>query len=236
MNLPTLSFLFLLIPFLAFTQQEGLISSTFIDCVEDYYNTNDLPINGHLYYPENTLAVGSAYFNKDWTTSTLYLNGVAYPEKIIKYNLVKDILIVKRKMADGLEVALMLETQSLDSFSIDNHHFVAKEYVFDDPSANGYVEKLYAGNNRYYLGQRKIYSGSLSEKAPHGSYLDAPKILYIKTPTALQAIQGKKDLMLYFEKEEKTLKKWMQQYKFNFKKASVEELLDLVQLVDIFNS
>ena len=220
-----------LAPFFAYAQAIAT-TNTFIACVQDYYGSSSMLVNGRLYNPTHPLALGSPYFFEDWGTGAIYINGVKYAGQTIKYDLYQDLLVLKKTLANGTSAQTTFESNKVDSFSLNQHLFVSKHLVDGVKAKNGYLEKIGGNHFEYYHNRTKSFSETISEKAPQGTYINLPPKLYVKTTDNFETIDNKKKLLTFFSTQKNPIKKFLKSKEINFKKATPTQLLQLIKFID----
>lgn len=100
-----------------------------------YYGTE------HLSYPPFT--EGFAYFNSpDWVHGSVTYNGVLYQNLLLKYDLIKDELIV---LHPNNVFAVTLFSERIQSFTIGNDHFIYISKIDKSGLKPGYYHQLVSG-------------------------------------------------------------------------------------------
>jgi len=227
--------LFFIISNLTIQAQEDTSSATFLACVEKYYGSSSLLVNGSLYYRENTSAFGSPYFEDGFHIGTVYINGLAYKEEKIKYNLTKDVLILEKQLNNGALNQIVLSEHTVDSFSINEHLFVSKPMLYADPQKKGYLEKPILNNTKFYFIQNKYFESISSGKYPNGRYLNSSTKVYYKEGTSIQEFNNQKEFLAYFDLPKKAFKNFIRQEKIKFKKVSKAQLIQLIKFMEDAN-
>lgn len=213
------------------TQAQEASVPAFLDCIEQYYGSSNLLVNGPLYQQENTAAAGSPYLKETFQAGTIYINGQAFKNEMIKYNLDRDALILEKELNNGTRARIVLDENTVDSFSIDEHLFVSKPLLYASKKEKGYLEKVLASNTAFYFTQKKYFEAISSGKYPNGRYLTAATKIHFKKEHEFQVFSRQKEFLAYFDSPQKALRNLMRREKIKLKKASKAQLIQLVKIV-----
>ena len=204
-----------------------------LECIERYYGSNDLLINGRPYIPVNTKATGHPYLdNGEFLPGTLFIKGQQFENVELKLNIEKDRLILQKELTNGIPVKFIATTSLIDSFHINNHIFVNNSLVSSELSESGFLEKLYVGKVGFYRKRIKFYLPNLSQVHPFGRYSDPDKKYYMVTEDGLFELNTKKDFLDFFGIQKKTVKQYMKQQSIRFKKATDAQFYNLLKYCD----
>lgn len=208
---------------------------TFLECVEQYYGTSDLLVNGRPYVPINLKAKGFPYFKfNTFSEGILYVKDRVFTSVLLKYNVEKDQLILKENLVNNIPVQVVLTTALIDSFQLGNHLFFNRTLIFGEATANGFLEVLYNGDIQFYKKHTKLFHPTFSQVNPHGKYHDDTDVFYLKKAGKLHEIKSKKQLLEVFADQKKAVKKFMKQNGIKFKKANNNQFYNLLKYCDEF--
>lgn len=232
----TLSLLFLLLHF-AFAQvtisdvnngQKELMLS-----LEDYYGTNDLLLNGRAYMPNNPKIGNHPFFLKnEYLLGKVFIKGQCFSNVFLKYDLVKDELILYKKTGENSLATLSLTYELVDSFYISTHLFVNKKKLDNQEKVNGYLKQLYKGKVSFFKQYKKVFQADYTPKTPYGVYMEEASTLFVYDKKGFYKLRNKQAFLAFFGQHKKELKKYMRQHSFNFKEATNEQLYKLLQYAD----
>ncbi len=117
--------------------------------------------NGYEYSPYLPGIKGTAYFNneKDWTKGSANYNGTLYTNILIKYDLVKDLLVV---LDTNSNASFTLVSEKVEDFWIAGHHY---RYLnagngLDNHLDPGFYDVLSDGVVRLYARRTKSIENS----------------------------------------------------------------------------
>lgn len=196
------------------------------------YRSDDRLLNGKYYVPKHFFAEGHPYFiSNDWINGTLFIKGIKYEEVPLKYNIEDDHVIIKAVYENRISKDILMHNTFVDSIYLYHHiiHNTANQY----PDNNiGFAELIYKGKNWAYLKHYIEFKDELSERLKYGKYLPAKKYLYLYDGSTFTLIQKKKSLFVYFPGQEKTIKQYLRKNDILFRKASAEQLMNLIQFCE----
>jgi len=199
--------------------------------VENIYPINDEYINGFIYPISNTRINGDPYFNSpELIEGTLFINKKAYSNKLIKYDLIIDELIIKTKTEQDIERLLILNKSQLDSFLIGTDIFVNSRILFPEEKSNTFYQKIHQGNLSVYKHYEKRFIDTYTSSSPFGKYSDQKSTLYLFNDKQLININQKKMFLNSFEKNNQALiRKYIKLKKIKYKNISRSQLIDLIE-------
>ncbi|GJM32793.1 MAG: hypothetical protein DHS20C18_17940 [Saprospiraceae bacterium] len=202
--------------------------SALISCTNDFYGTDDYLVSGRSYQSSNPRASGHANFQfADWEAGEVYVQGKLFEGALLKYDIEKDVLVLKRTLKNGAPVQLILNRNMVDSFRIDGHLFVP-----NNQEKSGYLELIYQGGMGFYQKHKKKYTTDTSISSPYGKFIDENSRFYIFTGQQFHEISSRNDLLSYFADHKKELKKFMRQNKIQLQRAEWQQLYTLFKYVD----
>ncbi len=197
------------------------------------YGTNDLLVNGWKYYPDHFNAAGNPNFNNlDWTNGNLVMRGETFENIDMTYKIEIDELILMKFLKDGSPAFVLLNKTFVESFTIDQHHFVNNSQIETNTDLNGFVELLYSGEFMFLIKHQKNFVANYSSDTPNGSISRQISVNYIFENNILHKITSKKMLLNYFEPFKKKIKKYMKQNNIRYKKATSTQLKKLMEYCD----
>jgi hypothetical protein len=203
---------------------KGLIAYT-----EERYGADDLLMNGPIYVPLHSLAIGHPYFEVyDWIQSTVYVKGHRFDQVKLKYDIELDEFVL-----------FILDKQERKNYLLLNRHYVdsviMKKYVFANagviegiPEKFGYIEQVYDRQFYFFVTHHKDFKKEYSESKPHGEYSEQTSTRYILEKGRLTKVNSKKALLSYFEPHKRELKSYLRKNKIKYKKANSGQLYHLM--------
>ena len=196
------------------------------------YRADDRLLNGKYYKPKHFFAEGHPYFEKDeWEEGTLYIKGIQYNNIPIKYNIEDDKIIIKFISENRISKDILLHNSFVDSLNL-GHHTFHNTSNFSFNNSIGFAELIYDGKINAYIKHSKKFKDELTERNPHGKYIEPKKKLYLFADSSYTPIRSRKELMVYFKPHEKELKPFLRKNRINFKKASSLQIVKLIQFCE----
>jgi hypothetical protein len=201
-----------------------------LQCVERYYGSNDLLVNGRPYVPVNTKAYSHPYFlSKAFSPGVLFIKDQQFENVQLKLNMEKGQLILKETLTNGIPVQLIITPSLVDSFYISHHFFVNNTIISNEIEKIGFMQQLFAGDLSFYRQQIKLFQPKYSQLHPSGRYGAAEKKYYLVTSSGLLKVGNKKAFLAFFGDNKRTVKRYMKQQSIRFKKASDAQFYNLLK-------
>ncbi len=179
-------------------------------------------ISGHQYLiNEETLADKNIFY-----TGQIILDGNSFNNIFIKYDIYNQKLLLKISFRSGGEKIIEISEDKLQSFAFDD-----KNFVLEKLDKNNYKIFQTIGNERiklyyYWFKRLDIKSGS---NAGSQIFTKALKIKHLKKDSQIIRFNtNRMFIMLFEEKNQEELKKYIRKNKLNVKKASEEQMLKLI--------
>ena len=233
--------LFTLINIGANSQDTNVQSSETLKALSEYteklYGTDDILVNGKSYIPDHFNAKGSPYFFSDkLTNSTLIIDGEKYGNQEILYNINIEKLILKTTINNSEEVLLILNTEFIDAFDLEKHHFINGKNYSSENKFPGFVEQVYEGSFQVLIRHQKSFVSQYTANNPNGFYSGTKSMNYIFDNEQLKKLPTKKTLLDYFPDHKKGIKKFMRKNKIKYKQANTIQLNKLFAYCDDISS
>ena len=141
--------LILLLSFYSALYAQGDNSSAFTNLADtenflkNLYNSrlsHELPLNnGKFHYAYSRAIEGSPYFKyDDWQSGSVVYDAILYENVMMKYDLVKDVLVIRTREAGGLYISLF--SPRVESFSFSGYTFI---YLGQDAANPGMPAGFY---------------------------------------------------------------------------------------------
>lgn len=200
------------------------------DFVNDFYGTNDLLVNGRTYVPVNTKASGHPFFAEEaFSKGTIFVRAEAFEDVDIRFDIEKDQLILRQILNNGIPVEVVVTPALVDSFSINNHHFVNNKHVSHLNEGKGFMKVLFAGETGFYQKTIKLYYPTYSKIHPDGRYGEEEISYYLVRAGQMYGVRNKKDFLNYFSEHKKEIKLFMKKQSIRFRKATDNQFYYLLK-------
>ncbi len=219
------------LPLLIVGQSSDVSNSiiSLIDSTQKIYGSNDLLINGKVYYQPNRMASGTPFlFSPKFERGTIFTRGQSFEVAGLNYNIVDHELILLNITADGAKLHIKLSNILIDSFLLNNYLFVNLKEL--NISSN-YPYMLATNKGLYYflIGYDKEFVNRYSENDPYGKFSGTKKTLFLVYDSALVRINSKKTFLEYFPTIKKEISTFLKKHKIKLSKASPEQLKQLME-------
>jgi len=187
-----------------------------------YYSDSYIGIKDHPFYNENTWEIGTiAYDNEE------------YDSIEIKYDIYKDLLLVKHVDDNGYLKIIQLYTAKVDNFQISGHHFMQFKEDSLPNNINGFYDILYSGAKASVLAKRiKEIDRSTTSTSLEKKFVIKDK-LYIRIEEDFHEIKKRKSMFEVFSDHKSELKAYLKLNKSRFRNDHEREL---VEAVEYYNS
>ena len=200
-----------------------------IDSTQKIYGSNDLLINGKVYYQANRMATGTPFlFSPKFERGTIFTRGQSFEVAGLNYNIVDHEIILLNITADGAKLHIKLSNILIDSFLLNNYLFVNLEEI-NIPSNYSHMLVTNKGNCYFLIGYDKEFINRYSENDPYGKFSGTKKSLFLVCDGALVRINSKKTLLESFPSIKKDISTFLKKYKIKLSKASPEQLKQLME-------
>jgi hypothetical protein len=186
-------------------------------------------VNGDLYFPSHPLAQGHPYFSEiNWTLGIIYSKGKTFKKVDLKYDLDMDRIILQEKLNDGKIVKIVLNNELVDSFAFMDKKFVNTRWILNEVSIDGFVELIYSKEIKFFIKYEKEYVSQFTDSNPYGKYSKMLLDRYLYKDGILTRVSTRKAFLNYFEVHKKEIKKYLRAHQINYRKASSQQLFDLM--------
>ena len=220
----------------ALPAQDTRKSDVLLQCVERYYGTNDLLVNGRPYLPTNTRASGYPFFgNSDFYKGTLYVKDLKFEAVDIKYDIEKDQLVLRQTLTNGIPVQVIVTPALVDSFRMGANLFVQTNGISDETTGSVFLKQLYVGTLGFYKKNLKLFYPSFTQVHPFGKYGDPEVSYFLVSDGVMHEVKNKKTFLEYFGAQKRSVKKFMKQNDIRFKKATDAQFYNLLKYCDELN-
>jgi hypothetical protein len=228
-----------LIPFLCFVMhiahaQQRPSDTSLVASGEDYakkiyqsQRNNLAPIyNGAQHFPYSPTIEGIAYFQADeWQPGNVVYDDILYENILMKYDLVKDQLIVTLQSGKGLPITLF--SPRVKSFSFSGNKFIRIESKGNpDELPAGYYQVLTEGKLTALAKREKKIDLRIAGGLNYEKFEDIVRYYVIKDGKAF-SISGKKDLMRLVKDKENEVEQFMDKEKLKYRKKTEQTIVSV---------
>ena len=221
----------LLLPFLTSAQSHNPNSQIkqIIDSTQKMYGSNDLLVNGQVYYQPNRMASGTPFlFSSKFEQGTIFTRGLAFDVAGLNYNIVDNELILLNIATNGTKLHIKLSNILIDSFLLNNYLFVNPKEL-NITSNYPFMLATNKGQLYFLIGYDKEFINRFSENDPYGKFSSTKKSLFIVTDNTLVRINSKKVLLKHFPSDRKEVSAFLKKHKIKILKASPIQLKHLME-------
>ena len=213
---------------LLFTGTQGLAQPIPNDD-DELYGHDPLLYNGRFYtyfIPSST--TGTPYFNgPDFVNGSVTLRGITYTDLPLKYDVINQQLILQYQRKDGGVKKIIISEAWLEAFNLGNEHF---ELFTREDSIKQIYQVIGNGSFRI-LYDWSIYLNLDTKQGGSHNYAFSPlakKEFLLSENTIMPFKNNKSFVSLFNPSMQSMLKKYLQHQHINVKKASDEEMTELV--------
>lgn len=229
---------FIFIPTLAvFSQNTENLYSLNTNSILSLYNNKVHSeydyIIGREYKIYHSYKQDNPYLQSHHGKGIIYSKGYIYNNKIIIYDMYKDIVAVKPSIKTSSNVTIQIQKTQIDSFSIK---FKNQTYLFKNiktvkkgPNqiASGFYEIPYTG--KYQLLFKHISKKGESEGiTTYKHQIDK----FLKIKNAYFNINSRKKFIQLFTEDKKRIKKRYQQFKKHYNELTTDQLIELIKFTE----
>lgn len=223
------------LPSLANCQSQNTTTEiiSLIDSVKNIYGSNDLLVNGAVYYRPNRLANGTPYlYSSEFIKSTVFTGGHTFQGVDLNYDIAGQQLILITSMPNGARLTISLSDVLIDSFLINDYMFINPQKL--DISTNyPYMQVLNSDPYSMLIGYNKEFINRFDQKNPKGKYSNTQRSLFLASDNTLVSINSKKSFVNLFPSTRKAVLAYLRKNKVNLKKANPEQLKQLIEFYNL---
>jgi hypothetical protein len=182
-------------------------------------------VNGYPYVVPDHRVKGNPYFlDNQWKKGTVYINGNAFNNKDLKYNIHRDVLVLKAKFDSSVYKLVQVNKLYIDSFKIGDRLFVQSSHYKINREIPTFYEQIY--NNEITFVKRytkQIVRLSYSRK--HGSFANTSENRFIIRDGAIENVRTRGAFIRSFPRHKrKEIRKLLREMDINYSKATSREL------------
>ncbi len=230
------SFLYLIISvvflFTYFPDSRGQhTKSLAADILYKYFNTlyglDQNLINGVKFYKSPEAVSGNEFFLNDKPSpGRITVNGIMYPNVFLKYDLVKQDVILEYNYPSGGKMQIIIDKEKITEFEIFNKTF--KKYYF--PSTGElFFQTLTAGDLVCLIYWQKILVPSTSSLQYVYIYSEEYRKTYLLFENKLCKFAGQRSFLKLFPEYGDEIKKFIKRHQLEIRNISDDDLVRLLE-------
>lgn len=186
--------------------------------------------NGVLHYGYSADIKGIAYYNsQDWQRGEVVYEGILYKSVLMKYDLVKDQLIIIFNDTSGVSIGLF--SHRVKQFAFSGSTFIRLDNNNDRIMQSGFYRQLTVGKVIALARAKKIIAEKIIDNRIARNFEESTKYYVLKEGNYFY-IQNKNDLLNVLKDHKKEVQGFMKKNKFKYRKKSEETI---VSVVDFYN-
>lgn len=193
---------------------------------------NDASIyNGIIHSPYPASIGGTPYFlSGEWQRGTVVFENVLYEDIQMKYDLVKDQLIIVSNEAGSIPLSLF--SQRVKEFSFSGFKFIyLDKNKWGEPLRQGFYRVLIQGNVSAFCKSTKTNYEAITSNVLNSQFIESKKY-FIENNDHFYSISKKKELLSVLKQHKKEIQAKLKENKLNFKKDKEKTI---ITAVEIFN-
>jgi hypothetical protein len=200
--------------------------------VKNYYyrqKGNEAAIyNGTLYYANSSEIEGNAYFNSgDWLRGDVDYDGIIYKNIFLKYDIVKDELIVTPNETNGVPICLF--GPRVKRFSFSGYTFIRVDNSSTGTNSTaGFYQQLIQGKVSALAKTTKTISEKIVDNKVARKFEQKIKYYALKEGQLFH-IENKKDLLRVLEDHKKETQAFIKEKKLNFRDDPEKTIASVVE-------
>ncbi|TLV00601.1 hypothetical protein [Dyadobacter luticola] len=172
--------------------------------------------NGRQYYVYDSRQEEFQFYNqRKWHNGVVYYDGQKFDSIPMLYDIFKDELVIKHFNGDHI----LMQSEKVDYFMLDNHHFARLEAGKDinEQMRTGFYDILYDGKTRTIIRRTKSRQEKIVDKRVIALYPEK-NFFYIFNDGEYHAVHSKKSVFNLFPDQKKELRKVLRDEKIKFRK------------------
>jgi len=202
---------------------------TFYQEISRIYATDPILVNGTVYLENLGEIKGNPYFlSGEWIAGDIFVRERRYENQKMKYNIETDELILNTGRNDSLFTTVRINRVLVDSFNLEEHHFVHSRRFFANDSLDKYFETIEGSGFTFLQTHRKELNKKYSAFAPGGTYSKPEIQRFIFKNKQLFKINNKKEFYSFFNENRKDIRKFLRLNHIQYRKANTPELKLLI--------
>lgn len=214
------------------------IIKEFVTKVSSIYGVDDELINGYPYQPPDKAIKSHPYFvDSDWVSADLYMNGEAYLNKKIKYDISKDAMILKAELENGVSKLIHLNSLYVDSLKMRNRLFTHSRKYFPPDSIETYFEEIFLSDDKRFgliIHYSKNFLSQFTQIAPRGRFSDTDENKWVLIEGRSEKVNRRRSFLKLFDNEKRgEIKKFMNKENIKYRKANQNQLKKLMKFCSV---
>lgn len=183
-------------------------------------------LNGRSYELPNS-GTSHPYFNTDrYRPGSLLLNGEVYDSITINYDIFDQQVILQYPDTSGPDLKVLLNREMIDRFSIDGRTFRLMSFP---ETGSSFFQVVNSGDLSFLLRWEKALYRSMVSGNTNYKYSRQSRQVWLQREGRLYAVTTRASFASIFDRAyRKEIKGFLHREKIRFKKASDEELGDLM--------
>jgi len=186
--------------------------------------------NGIEYVDYDNRINGHPYFNSEYyETGSLIYDGMQYDSIYMKYDVVKQLLVLRYYDEKGYKQDIALRKDNINEFNLMGHHFIhmkdSAEALQLDP---GFYDILYDRDFSILCRREKEYVEELEDRALKKNFYTRDHFFILKDGNVSE-VKNKRTTLKAFYLKKKELKKFISRNPFDFKNDFENSLLQVVK-------
>lgn len=232
-------FLFTVTPLYLFAQSEteNLTSTSsnkaFVNALNIYNNAigrNSLIFTGGVYHDSQRGIKGHPFYMNDyWEIGTIVYEGQKYDSIEIKYDILRDLLLVKNIDKRGFIWPIQLNSLKVEEFNVMGHHFMNIEEDTLSNFKTGFYDVLSDGDKAKVLIKRRK---EINESQGFGK-LEKEYVLndiwYIISSQEYYVVKRKSSILKVFADRKNEIKAFLRKNKDKFRNDHEKQLIEVVE-------
>lgn len=201
----------------------------YLDSINRIIGFNDVLINGYLYIPPSKKIEGHPYFGENrWNPGTIYINGHTFRNKLIKYNLQKNDIILKANFGKNNYKLIRINILPVDSFRMNGRIFVQSSIYTKNINKPVFYEKIHDGEYKFVRQYSKRFIGTYEWSSPQGKFSETKEEKFIIRDHNINKINSKRAFLRFFPRNKrKKIRKFLRDNDIDFNKANTGQLSEL---------
>lgn len=190
--------------------------------------------NGSRYFVYDSREVEHQFFaSEDWLNGSVNYDGQLYRNVSIKYDIVKDLLIIRHYAGEG---HISLQNDRVANFTIPDHVFYRLESgkEINPEMRTGFYDLLYEGKSRVIVRRHKIRQERIENIKVIAQFPERD-FFYILKGDIFYPVYSKKSAFGLFKGQKKNLKKHLRKNNLKFKKHREEAIVKMAVYYDELN-
>ena len=192
------------------------------------YGLDPLLYNGKIYNFVPPAAIeGTPYFDgADFVKGSIKLRGVTYENLLLKYDVFHQQLILQYKNNLGADNQIVISDAWLEAFNLEGHHFEMRSNL---DSLKGIYKVMGTGTYRILYSFRKELLLDSRLGATNRLFSESRRETYLLSGTKLSKYNTNRQFTKSFGPSKQVmLKKYLRLQKINVKKASDQDITELI--------